>query len=84
MTAQNEPSDGNLPNFRFQAMGWNPTQQRDFIALDLGPALQKNGFDDVKLMILDDARFLLPYWAEQVRKNLLRRRGLRPLFAPKF
>lgn len=66
ITAQNEPSDGKLPNFKFQAMGWTAAQQRDFIALDLGPALEKNGFQYIKLMILDDARFLLPYWAEQV------------------
>ncbi|XP_063434087.1 lysosomal acid glucosylceramidase-like [Mytilus trossulus] len=66
ITAQNEPSDGKIPNFKFQAMGWTAAQQRDFIALDLGPALEKNGFQYIKLMILDDARFLLPYWAEQV------------------
>ena len=47
-------------------MGWTPVQQRDFIALDLGPALEKNGLQHIKLMILDDARVLLPYWAEQV------------------
>jgi hypothetical protein len=41
-------------------------KQRDFIALDLGPALEKNGLQHIKLMILDDARVLLPYWAEQV------------------
>lgn len=66
LTGQNEPSDGYLPNFRFQAMGWTPVQQRDFIALDLGPALEKAGLQHIKLMVLDDARFLLPYWAEEV------------------
>lgn len=66
LTAQNEPTDGYIPQFSFQAMGWTAIQQRDFIALDLGPTLEKYGYQHVKLMILDDARFLLPYWAEQV------------------
>ena len=47
-------------------MGFTPEQQRDFIKLDLGPALHNNSFGDIKLMILDDNRLLLPYWAEQV------------------
>ena len=47
-------------------MGFTPEQQRDFIKLDLGPALHNSSFGDIKLMILDDNRLLLPYWAEQV------------------
>ncbi|KAJ8304057.1 hypothetical protein KUTeg_017640, partial [Tegillarca granosa] len=66
LTAQNEPTDGRIPRFPFQSMGWYPEQQRDFIAMDLGPALEKNGYKDIKLMILDDQRILLPYWADKV------------------
>lgn len=66
LTAQNEPTDGYIYNHFFQAMGFTPEQQRDFIRLDLGPALHDNGFGDLKLMILDDNRLLLPYWAEKV------------------
>ncbi|XP_076102150.1 lysosomal acid glucosylceramidase-like [Mytilus galloprovincialis] len=66
LTAQNEPTDGNIANFTFQAMGWTPQQQRDFIKLDLGPALHQGGYKDVKLMVLDDQRLLLPYWADIV------------------
>ncbi|KAL3866868.1 hypothetical protein ACJMK2_044121 [Sinanodonta woodiana] len=66
LTAQNEPTDGYIHNFPFQAMGWYPDQQKDFIALDLGPAMKAGGFSDVKLMILDDTRLNLPYWAEKV------------------
>ncbi|KAL5005208.1 hypothetical protein ScPMuIL_018664 [Solemya velum] len=69
LTAQNEPTDGNIVNFSFQCMGWTPSQQRDFIALDLGPALEKAGYGHVHLMILDDLRLLLPYWAEIVLKS---------------
>lgn len=66
LTAQNEPTDGNIVKFPFQAMGWFPEQQRDFIKLDLGPALHSSGHGDVKLMVLDDQRLLLPYWADTI------------------
>ena len=66
LTAQNEPSDGYLPFVAIQTLGWTPELQRDFIAMDLGPALQAAGFGDVKLMILDDQRIFLPKWAEVV------------------
>jgi len=66
LTGQNEPTDGNVPKFGFQAMGWTPETQRDFIALDLGPTLEKYGYGNLKIMILDDSRLQLPYWPEQV------------------
>lgn len=66
LTAQNEPIDGMIPGFSFQCLGWTPELQRDFIAMDLGPALVANGFGNVKLMILDDQRIFLPYWPEVV------------------
>lgn len=66
ITAQNEPTDGNIANFTFQAMGWTAQTQRDFIKKDLGPALHEAGYKDIKLMVLDDQRLLLPYWADIV------------------
>ena len=66
ITAQNEPTDGNLPKFAFQCLGWTPESQRDFIAKVLGPSLQAAGLEHIKLMILDDSRLLLPYWAEVI------------------
>lgn len=69
LTAQNEPSDGTITNFPFQCLGWTAELQRDFIASDLGPALVSAGFGKVKLMILDDQRYFLPFWAETVLKD---------------
>ena len=69
LTGQNEPTDGMITDFPFQCMGWTPELQRDFIAQDLGPALEANGFGHVKLMILDDQRVFLPYWPEVVLKD---------------
>lgn len=35
ITAQNEPSAGQIENFPFQCMGFTEEQQRDFIKFDL-------------------------------------------------
>lgn len=69
LTAQNEPSDGMITDFPFQCLGWTAELQRDFIAKDLGPALETSGFGHVKLMILDDERIFLPSWPEIVLKD---------------
>ncbi|XP_062897827.1 lysosomal acid glucosylceramidase isoform X1 [Mobula hypostoma] len=66
VTAQNEPTTGFIEDYPFQCMGFNPELQRDFIALDLGPALHASPHSNVKLMILDDQRLLLPSWAKKV------------------
>lgn len=66
MSAQNEPIDGNIQGFTFNAMGWTPETQRKFIVENLGPLLEEKGYGDLKLMLLDDQRVELPFWAENV------------------
>ncbi|XP_067878884.1 lysosomal acid glucosylceramidase-like isoform X2 [Heterodontus francisci] len=66
VTAQNEPTTGLITNYSFQCTGFTAEMQRDFIVLDLGPALHNSAHRDVQLMILDDQRLLLPYWAKVV------------------
>ncbi|XP_059139427.1 lysosomal acid glucosylceramidase-like [Physella acuta] len=66
ITAQNEPSDGLEFKFPFQAMGFTPEQQRDFIKMDLGPALHSAGYGNISLMILDDVRIFIITWAKIV------------------
>ena len=39
LTAQNEPWNGLVPNFPFNAMGWNASMQREWIINHLGPRL---------------------------------------------
>jgi len=58
--------DGTVPGFSFNCMGWTPEDQALFIGLNLGPTLQAKGFGDIKIMILDDQRLLLPKWAKSV------------------
>jgi glucosylceramidase len=67
VTAQNEPSDGYIYDFKFSAMGFTPETQAQFISENLGPTLEKNGFEQVKIMILDDDRILLPAWPQRVK-----------------
>ncbi|XP_068240004.1 lysosomal acid glucosylceramidase-like [Palaemon carinicauda] len=66
LTAQNEPRNGYVPGFYFNCMGWTGEQQRKWIAENLGPTLEANGYGDVALMIMDDQRLDLPEWAETV------------------
>lgn len=67
VTVENEPSAGLFTGYPFQCLGFTPEHQRDFISHDLGPALT-NSSHDVKLLMLDDQRLLLPRWAQVVRK----------------
>ncbi|ROT76184.1 hypothetical protein C7M84_005252 [Penaeus vannamei] len=61
----NEPIDGYVPGFFFNCMGWTAEEQRKWVAENLGPTLLQHGYEDVKLMILDDQRYE-PGWAENV------------------
>uniref|UniRef100_A0A5S6R1H7 Glucosylceramidase n=1 Tax=Trichuris muris TaxID=70415 RepID=A0A5S6R1H7_TRIMR len=63
VTMQNEPTTGFVYQYPFQTMGFTPSMQRDFLKLDLGPALERS---NVKIMILDDNRLMLPKWADVV------------------
>ncbi len=66
MTAQNEPTDGYLYKFSFNCMGFTPETQAAFILENLVPTLRKNGFEYIKIMILDDQRLFLETWPEAV------------------
>lgn len=67
VTAENEPSAGLFSGYPFQCLGFTPEHQRDFIACDLGPTLANSTHRNVRLLMLDDQRLLLPHWAQVVR-----------------
>uniref|UniRef100_A0A8C4XKA5 Glucosylceramidase n=1 Tax=Falco tinnunculus TaxID=100819 RepID=A0A8C4XKA5_FALTI len=69
VTAGNEPTAGEIVFYPFQCLGFSPEHQRDFIAQDLGPALANSSHRNVQLIILDDQRVMLPYWAQVVLKD---------------
>ncbi|XP_070622167.1 lysosomal acid glucosylceramidase-like isoform X2 [Erythrolamprus reginae] len=66
ITAQNEPTAGFVKHYPFQNLGFSAETQRDFIALDLGPALARSLHKDIRLITLDDNRIHLPRWAKVV------------------
>lgn len=68
MTTQNEPWDGFVPGFPFNCLGLTAEQIRDFIKLDLGPALNQSEFttDRFRLFIVDDQRLYLPSWTRRI------------------
>jgi len=71
LTAQNEPFDGFIPDFTFNAMGWNVSMQREWVVNNLGPTLDNKGYGDVKLMVHDDQRPTLPAWADGIFEDPL-------------
>uniref|UniRef100_A0A3P8UKH6 Glucosylceramidase n=1 Tax=Cynoglossus semilaevis TaxID=244447 RepID=A0A3P8UKH6_CYNSE len=66
VTTGNEPSAGRISNYSFQALGFTPEEQRDWVALDLGPALHSSPYPNTHVLILDDNRLLLSHWAKVV------------------
>uniref|UniRef100_A0A8C4EXT1 Glucosylceramidase n=1 Tax=Dicentrarchus labrax TaxID=13489 RepID=A0A8C4EXT1_DICLA len=70
LTTGNEPSAGRMTNYSFQALGFTPEEQRDWVALDLGPALHASSHPHTHILILDDNRLLLPHWAKVVLNDV--------------
>lgn len=68
VTTGNEPTAGQMTNYSFQALGFTPETQRDWVAMDLGPALHASQFAKTHIIMLDDQRLLLPHWAKVVRR----------------
>lgn len=71
MTVENEPKAGDDPNYAFNCLGFTPELQRDFIKLDLGPALESAGYgpNTTQLMIFDDQRSKIHIWADTIFKD---------------
>ncbi|XP_075321710.1 lysosomal acid glucosylceramidase isoform X2 [Odontesthes bonariensis] len=70
VTTGNEPTAGLLRNYSFQALGFTAEEQRDWVALDLGPALKASSYPHTHIIILDDNRLLLPHWAKVVLSDV--------------
>ncbi|XP_030605059.1 lysosomal acid glucosylceramidase [Archocentrus centrarchus] len=70
VTTGNEPSAGKMTNYSFQALGFTPEEQRDWVALDLGPALHASSYPHTHILILDDIRILLPHWAKVILSDV--------------
>jgi hypothetical protein len=61
-----------LDDNSFNCMGFTPTEQAIFVVQNLGPTLQNNGFEEIKILMFDDQRPYLPIWVETVRHYFLK------------
>lgn len=66
VTAQNEPTSGNLLDYPFNCMGWSAEEQRDWIKNYLGPVLRNSSFSQLKIIMLDDDRINLATWPDVI------------------
>jgi glucosylceramidase len=67
LTVQNEPSTGAELNYGWQAMYLSAAMQRDFVKDLLGPELKNSPLTrELKIMINDDQRFMLPESADEI------------------
>jgi glucosylceramidase len=66
LTAQNEPGDGYYIYFHINSCEYSPEEERNFVANNLGPTLQKHNFEKVLIIGCDDQRTVLPERAEVV------------------
>jgi glucosylceramidase len=71
LTVENEPGAGYVNNYAWNSLGFSPELERDFIKLDLGPALEKAGYgaNHLNLMINDDHRPGVHHWAQVIFKD---------------
>ncbi len=70
ITIQNEPIEGQNPHQGINGMSLFPNQERDFVKLNLGPTLEKAGFNSskVKVMIYDENTYnpRMIEWADTI------------------
>nr|UVJ88516.1 glucocerebrosidase 3 [Nilaparvata lugens] len=70
LTPNNEPIT--LVGFKdidIENMVMMPEEQREWIANNLGPALEKNGFVNKSIVVLDDMRHYAQWWMDIVMRN---------------
>lgn len=69
VSSGNEPAMGMMPDFRYKALGFSPEMLRDFIKIDLGPALVSAGYEPgkgIKVLMFDDMTDRLETYAYAV------------------
>lgn len=62
----NEPTDAFVPNLRIPSMGWPPVELGNWLANNLKPTIAKSEFNDTKVLVFDDQRFSLTWYADLV------------------
>lgn len=62
ITTTNEPLNGIINSAGFNSLGWTMTKMAQYIINNLGPALENSTFKDVKILVNDDQRVMIPYF----------------------
>ncbi|XP_012528783.1 lysosomal acid glucosylceramidase isoform X2 [Monomorium pharaonis] len=68
MTPGNEPFDGFIPFFTFNAMAWTPAASAKWTTEFLAPTLSNAGYNPI-FIALDDQRFEIPWYPKMMFKN---------------
>uniref|UniRef100_A0AAN0LP79 Glucosylceramidase n=1 Tax=Polyphagotarsonemus latus TaxID=1204166 RepID=A0AAN0LP79_9ACAR len=68
ITAANEPSNGNDPDWNFNCIGFKNDEMRDFIVKTLKPILEKAGYgkNELKFYIVDENIDNIKYYADTI------------------
>lgn len=69
ITPGNEPIDGFLPFFPFNAMAWTPKTEAYWSTYYLAPTLSKAGYNPVYIA-MDDQRFELPWYVDAMFSDI--------------
>jgi glucosylceramidase len=68
ITTQNEPSMGLIYPSAWNALGWTPKHQVNWLEIDLIPIFKQNNISS-KIIIFDDNRIFLPAWVDYILEN---------------
>lgn len=69
LSTGNEPSSALIPIKGINSLAWLPSGMGDWVANNLGPTLTASKHKDVKIITLDDQRFLVPIFIHRLFKN---------------
>ncbi|KAG6461438.1 hypothetical protein O3G_MSEX012628 [Manduca sexta] len=62
ITTTNEPISGALGVNAFNTLGWTASAMGKWISENLGPTIRNSTFKNLKILVADDQRIVLPYY----------------------
>lgn len=65
----NEPINAYIPFDSLNSMGWTSGTLAKWVGENLGPTLAASSHNDTKILLLDDQRFFLPWFVDEVLEN---------------
>ncbi|XP_044021245.1 lysosomal acid glucosylceramidase-like [Aphidius gifuensis] len=65
----NEPTSALIPYPTINTMYWTPKDVTKWIINNLGPTIEKSNSNETIILALDDQRYLLPDWIDEMYEN---------------